>query len=55
MLRNNLSTEQALFRINSQMPQEEKKQFADFLIDTTQGFESAKKQTNEIFNQLKLL
>jgi len=55
MLRNNLSTEQASLRINSQMPQEEKKQFADFLIDTTEGFESAKKQTKEIFNQLKLL
>ncbi len=55
ILRNNLSTEQASLRINSQMPQEKKKQFADFLIDTTEGFESAKKQTKEIFNQLKLL
>lgn len=55
MLRNNLSEAQAVLRINSQMPQNEKKQFADFLIDTTTGFEAAKKQTQEIFNQLKLL
>ena len=55
MLRNNLSEEQAILRINSQMPQNKKKQFADFLIDTTIGFESTKKQTRKIFDQLKLL
>ncbi len=55
MLRNNLSVEEASLRINSQMPQKQKKQFADFLIDTTAGFESAKKQTEKIFDQLKLL
>lgn len=55
MLRNNLNKDQAIARIKSQMPQEEKKQFADFLIDTTDGFESAGKQTQEIFYQLKLL
>jgi len=55
MLRNNLNKDQAIARIKSQMPQEEKKQFADFLIDTTDGFESARKQTQEIFYQLKLL
>jgi dephospho-CoA kinase len=55
MLRNNLSVEEASLRINSQMPQKQKKQFADFLIDTTAGFDSAKKQTEKIFDQLKLL
>lgn len=55
MLRNNLNKDQAIARIKSQMPQEEKKQFADFLIDTTDGFESARKQTQEIFYRLKLL
>ena len=55
MLRNNLNKDQAIARIKSQMSQEEKKQFADFLIDTTDGFESARKQTQEIFYQLKLL
>jgi dephospho-CoA kinase len=55
MLRNNLSAEEAAKRINSQMPQEEKKRYADFLIDTSEGFDSAKKQTEEIFGRLKLL
>lgn len=54
MLRNNLSEAEALKRINAQMPQEEKKRYADFLIDTTDGFESARRQTIEVFNQLKL-
>lgn len=54
MLRNNLSREEALNRIDSQMPQKEKKRYADFLIDTTEGFESAKKQTAEVFERLKL-
>jgi dephospho-CoA kinase len=55
MSRNNLSVQEAASRVNSQMPQEEKKRRADFLIDTSAGFESAKKQTKEIFSQLKLL
>jgi len=53
--RNKLNEQQALKRINAQMPQEEKKRYADFLIDTTQGFESARRQTVEVFEQLKLL
>jgi len=53
--RNNLSEREALKRINAQMSQEEKKRYADFLIDTTRGFESAKRQTVEVFEQLKLL
>ena len=53
--RNNLSEREALKRINAQMSQEEKKRYADFLIDTTQGFESARRQTVEVFEQLKLL
>ncbi len=52
--RNNLSEQEALKRINAQMPQEEKKRYADFLIDTTHGFESARRQTVEVFEQLKL-
>lgn len=55
MLRNDLSEAEALRRINAQMPQNEKKRFADFLIDTSDGFESARAQTVEIFGQLKLL
>ena len=55
MLRNNLSEVEALKRINSQMPQDEKKRYADFLIDTSAGFEAARRQTIEVFGQLKLL
>jgi dephospho-CoA kinase len=55
MRRNNLSREEALQRIGAQMPQEEKKRYADFLIDTSEGFESARRQTIEVFEQLKLL
>jgi dephospho-CoA kinase len=55
MLRNNLSTEDAAKRINAQMPQEEKKRYADFLIDTSEDFEMTREQTNEIFEQLKIL
>jgi dephospho-CoA kinase len=55
MERNNLSEEEALKRIKAQMPQEEKKRFADFLIDTSEGFEASKNQTIEIFNQLRVL
>lgn len=55
MLRNNLSEEEALRRINAQMTQEEKKRFADFLIETTEGFEASKEQTIEIYERLKVL
>lgn len=54
MLRNNLSEAEALKRINAQMPQEEKKRYADFLIDTTEGFEATRKQTIEVFEQLSV-
>lgn len=55
MARNGLSRPEALQRIGAQMPQEEKKRFADFLIDTTGGFEAARRQTVEVFEQLRLL
>ena len=54
MLRNNLSETEALKRVNSQMPQDEKKRYADFLIDTSKGFEDTRRQTIEVFEQLKL-
>ena len=55
MLRSNLSEAEALKRIKAQMPQEEKKRYADFLIDTSGGFENTKQQTIEVFEQLRLL
>lgn len=55
ILRNNLNETEALKRINSQMPQEEKKTYADFLIDTSNGFEDTRRQTIEIYERLKLI
>jgi dephospho-CoA kinase len=55
MLRNNLSRLQAQQRIEAQMPQEEKKKFADYLIDTSAGFEETRQQTSSVYEQLKLL
>ena len=52
MLRDKLSREQALRRINSQMPQEEKQKFADYLIDASDGFDLARARTVEVHNQL---
>ncbi len=52
MLRNNLSESEALKRINSQMPQDEKKSFADFLIDTTDGFDATREQTLKVHSEL---
>ena len=55
MTRNNLSEAEALKRINAQMPQEEKKRYADYTIDTSEGFDAARQQTIVVFEQLKLL
>jgi dephospho-CoA kinase len=52
MLRDKLSREEALRRINSQMPQEEKQKFADYLIDTSDGSELTRSRSVEIYNQL---
>jgi len=55
MTRNDLSESEALKRINAQMPQEEKKRYADYTIDTSEGFEAARQRTIEVFEQLKVL
>ena len=52
MLRDKLSRDEALRRINSQMPQEEKQKFADYLIDTSDGYELTRARTVEIHQQL---
>lgn len=54
MARDSLSRADAQRRITSQMPQEEKKSYADFLIDTSNGFEDTRRQTAEVLGQLKL-
>lgn len=53
MSRNKLSEADALARIRSQMPQGEKKKFADYLIDTSGGFDSARRQTEDFFSKLE--
>lgn len=55
MLRNGLTREEAEARINSQMPQAEKQKFADYLIDTSDGFESTRKRTVEVYEKLAAL
>ena len=55
MTRNNLTREQAEQRILTQMPQEEKKELADYLIDTTGGFEATRKRTAEVYEELRQL
>jgi len=55
MRRDGLSEPDAKTRIAAQMPQDEKKRFADYLIDTSGGFETTKAQTSEIVRRLKAL
>lgn len=55
MARDNLTREEAQKRINAQMSQEEKQRFADFLIDTSDGFESTRKRTTEVYEDLRRL
>jgi dephospho-CoA kinase len=52
ILRDNLSRDEALRRINSQMPQEEKQKFADYLIDTSDGFELTRTQIVSVHQKL---
>ena len=51
--RNELTREQAEQRVRAQMDQEEKKKFGDFLIDTTDGFESTRRQTEAVYEKLR--
>ena len=52
--RDGMSGEEAERRIGSQMPQEEKKRYATFLIDTSEGFESTRQQTAAVWQQLQI-
>jgi len=52
MTRNNLSRKEAERRIDAQMSQKEKKKFADYLIDTSDGFEATRKRTSEVYAML---
>ena len=52
MLRDKLARDEAERRIASQMSQEEKQKFADYLIDTSDGFDLTRARTVEVYNQL---
>ncbi|MGE3465597.1 MAG: dephospho-CoA kinase [Pyrinomonadaceae bacterium] len=55
MLRDNLTVEDAQMRIDAQMPQDEKKDFADFLIDTSDGFDATQDIVKNVFEKLSSL
>src|SRR5215217_1980350 len=52
MLRDKLSRDEAQRRIASQMSQEEKQKFADYLIDTSDGFELTRTQIISVHQKL---
>ena len=53
MSRNNLTREEAEKRISAQMSQDEKKKFADYVIDTSDGFDDTRRQTEKVYAALK--
>ena len=55
MLRNSLTREEAVRRVAAQMPQEEKLRHADFRIDTSEGFEDTRRQTEVVYAALRKL
>lgn len=55
MARNNLLREEAERRIAAQMPQQEKMRYADFLVDTSNGFEDTRRRVGEVYQQLREL
>ena len=50
--RNNLTTEEAEKRVDSQVPIEEKRKFADFIIDNCGSFEDLEINTRDVFFKL---
>ncbi|MGL5478694.1 MAG: dephospho-CoA kinase, partial [Clostridium sp.] len=52
-LRDKLSNTDALNRINSQMPLEKKKEFANIIIDNNKDLESTKNQVDEVIEFFK--
>ncbi|MFA5074208.1 MAG: dephospho-CoA kinase [Nitrospirota bacterium] len=51
--RDGFTREQALARIQSQMPLKEKRSYADYIVDNTQSREYAEQQVRKIFQQLR--
>ena len=55
MSRDAITRDEAEQRIGAQMAQEEKKKYADFLIDSSESFESTRRQTEIVFEKLSAL
>lgn len=55
MRRGDFTRDEAVLRIGAQMPQSEKKKYADFTIDTSAGFEETRARTIKVFEQLNRL
>jgi len=55
MKRNSLSRKEAELRVKSQMPQEEKMTYADYLIDTSGEFADTRKQVEALWQTLQTL
>jgi dephospho-CoA kinase len=55
MERNGLTREEAERRIAAQMPQEEKMRHADFLIDTSGGFDETRARVEQVYAELREL
>lgn len=53
MERDKLTETEARRRIEAQMPQSEKKKYADHLINTSLGFEDTRRQTEDVFRVLR--
>jgi len=53
MERDSLDAVTAKMRIAAQMSQDEKKQHADYLIETTHGFDAARIETERVVNELR--
>jgi dephospho-CoA kinase len=53
--RGGLDDDEARRRIAAQMPQDEKKRYADFSVDTSAGFDDTRRQTLEVVGELRSL
>jgi len=54
MSRDNLTEEEARYRINAQMPIDEKRQYADIIIDNRGTIEELEVQVAQLLNRLRL-
>jgi dephospho-CoA kinase len=53
--RNGFTREQAQARISAQMPSEEKLKYADYSVNTSNGFEDTRRQIEKIYEELRAL